>query len=135
MDEQMIHSIIDDIANAVKTIISEHLHPECNELVDALDLSAKRWEAAGIETTEAFRELEKDVREYLEQNNGGISDEPEPDEFDVGDEIYCLKGGAAVKDRIKDVMVLTESGRWLRVDDIFHSMDGLVEHLKKDVRG
>lgn len=130
MTEQMIHSIIDGIARDAKVIISEHLHPETVELVDVLKQSANDWERVTDDVKNTFKDLDKSLLEYFKNLDCSFVEH-----FGAGDEIYHLKGGCAVKDKVKDIMVLTESGKWLRVDEIFRSMDGLVEHLKKNVRG
>ena len=141
MTEQMIHSIIDDIAHDAKIIISEHLHPECEDLVDALKQSAKDWEEAGEKTRKVFRDLEDDIREYAEKNCVSITsgdDYAEDDactEFGIGDEIVFIGNGCAVKDRISRVLVETEHGYQVYVDDAFRSLDELVEHLKQHVHG
>ena len=141
MTEQMIHSIIDDIAHDAKIIISEHLHPECDDLVDALKQSAKDWEEAGEKTRKAFRDLEDDIRAYAEKNCVSITsgdDYAEDDactEFGIGDEIVFIGNGCAVKDRISRVLVETEHGYQVYVDDAFRSLDELVEHLKQHVHG
>lgn len=131
MTEQMIHSIIDDIAHDAKIIISEHLQSE--NLLDALRQSAKEWDEAGEKMARVFRDLEDDVRTYFDKYcadyaEGGI-------EYRIGGEVYFISGGCAVKDRIKDVKLQTESGKWLSVNEAFHSMDELVEHLKENVHG
>ena len=130
MNEQTIHSIIDDIASAAKLIVSEHLEKEEAEIVAAFRQSAEDWERVTDDVKATFEGLDKSLLDYFRNLDRSFV---EP--FGSGDEIYHLNGGCAVKDKIKDVMVLTESGKWLRVDKIFRSMDGLVEHLKKNVRG
>lgn len=141
MSEEMIHSIIDDIAHDAKIIISEHLHPECDDLVDALKQSAKDWEEVGEKTRKVFRDLEDDIREYAEKNCVSITsgdDYAEDDactEFGIGDEIVFIGNGCAVKDRISRVLVETEHGYQVYVDDAFRSLDELVEHLKQHVHG
>lgn len=141
MTEQMIHSIIDDIAHDAKIIISEHLHPECDDLVDALKQSAKDWDDVGEKTRKVFRDLEDDIRAYVEKNCVSITscdDYAEDDaytEFGIGDEIVFIGNGCAVKDRISRVLVETEHGYQVYVDDAFRSMTELVERLKEDVHG
>lgn len=56
-------------------------------------------------------------------------------EYCVGDEVYFIGDGCAVKDRITSVMVETESGYCVDIDDIFPSIDELVKHLKEYVHG
>lgn len=141
MSEEMIHSIIDDIAHDAKIIISEHLHPECEDLVDALKQSAKDWDDVGEKTRKVLRDLEDDIRAYDEKNCVSITsgdDYAEDDvctEFGIGDEIVFIGNGCAVKDRISRVLVETEHGYQVYVDDAFRSMTELVERLKEDVHG
>lgn len=130
MTEQMIHSIIDDIAHDAKIIISEYLHPECDDRDDA-----------GKKMTKVIRDLEDDIRAYAEKNCVSITsgdDYAEDDactEFGIGDEIVFIGNGCAVKDRISRVLVETEHGYQVYVDDAFRSMTELVERLKEDVHG
>ena len=141
MTEQMIHSIIDDIAHDAKIIISEHLHPECDDLVDALKQSAKDWDEVGEKTRKVLRDLEDDIRAYAEKNCVSITsgddyaEDDECTEFGIGDEIVFIGNGCAVKDRISRVLVETEHGYQVYVDDAFRSMTELVERLKEDVHG
>ena len=141
MSEEMIHSIIDDIAHDAKIIISEHLHPECDDLVDALKQSAKDWDEVGEKTRKVFRDLEDDIRAYAEKNCVSITsgddyaEDDECTEFGIGDEIVFIGNGCAVKDRISRVLVETEHGYQVYVDDAFRSMTELVERLKEDVHG
>ena len=141
MSEEMIHSIIDDIAHDAKIIISEHLHPECDDLVDALKQSAKDWDEVGEKTRKVLRDLEDDIRAYAEKNCVSITsgddyaEDDECTEFGIGDEIVFIGNGCAVKDRISRVLVETEHGYQVYVDDAFRSMTELVERLKEDVHG
>ena len=136
MTEQMIHSIIDDIAHDAKIIISEHLHPErggVNEMIEAFKQSAKDCDEAGEKMARVFRDLEDDVRTYFDKYCADYAEGGS--EYRIGEEVYFISGGCAVKDRIKDVKLQTESGKWLSVNEAFHSMDELVEHLKENVHG
>ena len=138
MTEEMIYSIIDDIANDAKIIIAEHLHPESVELVDALNQSAKEWDEAGVKMARVFRDLEDDVRAYFEKNRDRIVDEINSEdrkEYGIGDDVYFIGGGSVVKDRVKDVKLYTEGGKWISLDEAFRSLSELVEHLKENVHG
>lgn len=138
MSEEMIFDIIDDVAAQAKVIIRARLQQQ--ELVDALKQSAKDWEEAGEETRKVFRDLEDDIRAYAEKNSVSITPgddyaEDDRSEYCVGDEVYFIGDGCAVKDRITSVMVETESGYCVDIDDIFPSIDELVKHLKEYVHG
>ena len=141
MSEEKIYSIIDDIAHDAKVIIAEHLHPESVELVDALNQSAKEWDEAGEKMSRVFRDLEDDVRAYFEKNHDRIVDVinstkcEDRKEYSIGDDVYFIGGGSVVKDRVKDVKLYTEGGKWISLDEAFRSLDELVEHLKKSVNG
>lgn len=139
MSEEMIFDIIDSIATQAKAIIGAHLQKQ--ELVDALKQSAKDWEEVGEETRKVFRDLEDDIRAYAEKNCVSITsgddyaEDDECTEFGIGDEIVFIGNGCAVKDRISRVLVETEHGYQVYVDDAFRSLDELVEHLKQHVHG
>lgn len=141
MTEEMIYSIIDDIAHDAKVIIAEHLHPETVELVDALNQSAKEWDEAGEKMSRVFRDLEDDVRAYFEKNHDRIVDEinsakcEDREEYGIGDDVYFIGGGCVVKDKVKDVKLYTEGGKWISLDEAFRSLSELVEHLKENVHG
>lgn len=139
MSEEMIFDIIDSIATQAKAIIGAHLQKQ--ELVETLKQSAKDWDEVGEETRKVFRDLEDDIRAYAEKNSVSITsgdDYAEDDvcaEFGIGDEIVFIGNGCAVKDRISRVLVETEHGYQVYVDDAFRSMTELVERLKEDVHG
>lgn len=139
MSEEMIFDIIDSIATQAKAIIGAHLQKQ--ELVETLKQSAKDWDEVGEETRKVFRDLEDDIRAYAEKNCVSITsgdDYAEDDvctEFGIGDEIVFIGNGCAVKDRISRVLVETEHGYQVYVDDAFRSMTELVERLKEDVHG
>lgn len=139
MSEEMIFDIIDSIATQAKAIIGAHLQKQ--ELVETLKQSAKDWDEDGEETRKVFRDLEDDIRAYAEKNCVSITsgdDYAEEDvctEFGIGDEIVFIGNGCAVKDRISRVLVETEHGYQVYVDDAFRSMTELVERLKEDVHG
>lgn len=138
MSEEMIFDIIDDVAAQAKVIIRARLQQQ--ELVDALKQSAKGWEEACEKTRKVFRDLEDDIRAYAEKNCVSITPgddyaEDDRSEYCVGDEVYFIGDGCAVKDRITSVMVETESGYCVDIDDIFPSIDELVKHLKEYVHG
>lgn len=138
MSEEMIYNIIDDIAAQAKFIIGAHLQKR--ELTGALKQSAKDWDEAGDEMRKVFRALEDDVRAYFDKHCPDITHDEDnakesESEYCVGDEVYFIADGCAVKDRIVSVMVETEDGHCIDIDDIFHSMDELVERLKEDVDG
>jgi len=139
MSEEMIFDIIDSIATQAKAIIGAHLQKQ--ELVDALKQSAKDWDEVGDETRKVFRDLEDDIRAYAEKNCVSITsgddyaEDDECTEFGIGDEIVFIGNGCAVKDRISRVLVETEHGYQVYVDDAFRSMTELVERLKEDVHG
>ncbi len=135
MNEEMIYDIIDDIAHDAEVIIAEHLHPECKELVEALKQSAKDWDEVGEKMREVFRDLEDNVRVYFDGKKFVNEPSEATGEYCVGDEVYFIDDGCAVKDRIVSVKVETENGYCVDIDDIFHSMDELVERLKEDVHG
>lgn len=134
MSEETIYSIIDDIATQAKAVIQRHM------LAEALKQSAKDWEEAGEKIAKVFRDLEDDVRKYVDRHCPEIAmgedrSKGNESEFCVGDDVYFIGDGCAVKDRIVSVMVETEDGHCIDIDDIFHSMDELVERLKEDVHG
>lgn len=138
MNEETIFDIIDTIAVQAKAIIGAHLQKQ--ELVDALKQSAKDWDEVGKKMMKVFRDLEDDVRAYL--GNGCVNIATGVDyaknmesEYCVGDEVYFIGDGCAVKDRIVSVMVETENGYCVDIDDIFGNMDELVERLKEEVHG
>ncbi len=143
MDKGMIFDIIDSIAEQAKFIIGARIQQQ--ELAEALKQSAKDWDKVGDETRKAFKALEDDVRAYFGKHctditpgfdyaeDGGCAEDG--GEYCVGDEVYFIGDGCAVKDRIVSVMVETENGSCIDIDDIFHSMDELVERLKEDVDG
>lgn len=139
MSEEMIFDIIDSIATQAKAIIGAHLQKQ--ELVETLKQSAKDWEEVGEETRKVFRDLEDDIRAYAEKNCVSITsgdDYAEDDactEFGIGDEIVFIGNGCAVKDRISRVLVETEMGYQVYIEDAFCSLDELVEHLKQHVHG
>lgn len=137
MSEEKIYDIIDDIAHDAKVIIMEHLHPEREELTDALKQSAKDWDEAGEKIARLFRDLEDDIRKYCVNVTPGddYAEEDGQNEFTVGDDVYFIGDGCAVKDRIVNVLVETEKGFKVPIDDIFPSMADLVEYLKDDVNG
>ena len=134
----MIFDIIDDVAAQAKVIIRAHLQQQ--ELVETLKQSAKDWDEVGEKMRKVFRELEDDVRAYFDKNCTDITPgfdyaKAAESEYCVGDEVYFIGDGCAVKDRIVSVKVETEDGYCIDIDDIFHSMDELVEQLKEDVHG
>ena len=137
--EQMIYDIIDSIATQAKAVIGAHL--EKQELVETLKQSAKDWDEAGEKAVKVFRDLEDNLRKYCEKHCTDITagddyaESCEQTEFAVGDEIVFFGNGCAVKDRISRVLVETENGYQVYVDDAFRDMDGLVERLKEDVHG
>ena len=138
MNEEMIFDIIDDIAAQAKVIIRAHLQQ--HELSEALKQSSKEWDEVGEEMRKVFRDLEDDFRAYFDKNCTDIAPgfdcaKAVESEYCVGDEVYFIGDGCAVKDRIVSVMVETENGYCVDIDDIFSSMDGLVERLKEDVHG
>ena len=138
MSEEMIYSIIDDIAHDAKVIISEHLHPGLVKGIgEALEQSAKDWEDANEKMARVFRDLEDDVRKYFDDNGCRIAEALKEHECDyaIGDEVYYISGGCVVRDKVKDIKLYTEGGKWLNVGEVFHSTDELVEHLKKNVHG
>ena len=100
MTEQMIHSIIDDIAHDAKIIISEHLHPECDDLVDALKQSAKDLDEVGEKTRKVFRDLEDDIRAYAEKNCVSITS---GDDYAEDDE--CTEFGIVITLTFKGFLV------------------------------
>jgi hypothetical protein len=53
----------------------------------------------------------------------------------IGDEIHFIGNGCAVKDKISRVLVETEMGYQVYLEDAFRSMTELVEHLKTNVHG
>lgn len=139
MSKEMIFDIIDDIAAQAKVIIGAHLQK--HELTEALKQSAKEWEEVGEKARKLFLDLEDDVRAYFDKNcinltlgydyaeDGGCT------ELCIGDEIVFIGNGCAVKDRISRVLVETEMGYQVYVEDAFGTMDELVEHLKENVHG
>lgn len=138
MNEEMIYDIIDSIAAQAKAIIGAHLQKQ--ELVETLKQSAKDFDEAGEKMSKVFRDLEDDVRAYLDKNRTDITPgtdyaENAESEYCVGDEVYFIGNGCAVKDRITSVLVETENGYCIDIDDIFRSMDELVESIKEDVHG
>ena len=133
MSEEMIFDIIDSIATQAKAIIGAHLQKQ--ELVEALKQSAKDWDEVGEKMTKVFRDLEDDVRAYFDGKKFVNEPSEATGEYCVGDEVYFIGDGCAVKDRIVSVKVETENGYCIDIDDIFHSMDELVERLKEDVNG
>lgn len=137
MSEEKIYDIIDDIAHDAKVIIMEHLHPEREELTDALKQSAKDWDETGEKIARLFRDLEYDIRKYCVNVTPGddYAEEDGQNEFTVGDDVYFIGNGCAVKDKISRLLVETEMGYQVYIEDAFCSMGELVEHLKKNVHG
>lgn len=122
--EQMIHDIIDSIATQAKAVIGAHLQKQ--ELVETLKQSAKDWDEVGEKMRIVFSDLEDNIRKYVDRHCTDIT---------VGDEIVFIGNGCAVKDRVSRVLVETENGYQVYVDDAFRSMTELVERLKEDVHG
>lgn len=133
MSEEMIFDIIDSIATQAKAIIGAHLQKQ--ELVESLKQSAKDWDEVNKKMSKVFRELEDDVRVCFDGKKFVNEPSEATGEYCVGDEVYFIGDGCAVKDRIVSVKVETENGYCIDIDDIFHSMDELVERLKEDVHG
>ena len=137
--EQMIHDIIDSIATQAKAVIGAHLQKQ--ELVETLKQSAKDWDEVGEKMRIVFSDLEDNIRKYVDRHCTDITagdyyaENCEQTEFAVGDEIVFIGNGCAVKDRISRVLVETENGYQVYVDDAFRSMTELVERLKEDVHG
>lgn len=136
MSEEMIYSIIDDIAHDAKVIISEHLHPENEGIADVLSKISKDWESV----KNVYKGIDNALMEYFKKHGADITAgdgeaEGKADDFGIGDEVYFISGGCAVKDRIEDVRLYTSGGKWLRIEELFPSMDELVEHLKENVHG
>ena len=131
MNEEMIFDIIDSIATQAKAVIGAHLQKQ--ELVETLKQSAKDWDEVGESMSRMFRDLEEEVRKYVEKNHAGSG--TKEGKLCVGDEIVFIGNGCAVKDKISRVLVETEMGYQVYLEDAFRSMDELVEHLKKNVHG
>ena len=137
--EQMICDIIDSIATQAKAVIGAHLQKQ--ELVETLKQSAKDGDEVGEKMRIVFSDLEDNIRKYVDRhctdNTAGddYAENCEQTEFAVGDEIVFIGNGCAVKDRISRVLVETEKGYQVYVDDAFRSMTELVERLKEDVHG
>lgn len=133
MSKEMIFDIIDSVAAQAKAIIGAHLQKQ--ELVETLKQSAKDWEEVGEKTRKLFLELEDDVRMCFDGKKLVNEQDATEDEFTIGDKIVFIGNGCAVKDRISRVLVETEMGYQVYIDDAFRSVDELVEHLKKRVHG
>lgn len=139
MSEEMIFDIIDSIATQAKAIIGAHLQKQ--ELVEALKQSAKDWDEVNEKMSKVFRDLDDDARAYFDKNCVNITpgDDYAGDsacgELSVGDEIVFIGNGCAVKDKVTRMLVETETGYQVYVEDAFPSMDELVEHLKERVHG
>lgn len=133
MSKEMIFDIIDSVAAQAKAIIGAHLQKQ--ELVETLKQSAKDWEEVGEKTRKLFLELEDDVRMCFDGKKLVNEQDTTEDEFTIGDRIVFIGNGCAVKDRISRVLVETEMGYQVYIDDAFRSVDELVEHLKKRVHG
>lgn len=136
----MIYSIIDDIAHDAKVIISEHLHPESEGASGVLSFSSKTFESVGESLRESFKGIDNALVDYFKKHGADIAlgdgeTEGKDNDFGIGDEVYFISGGCAVKDRIEDVRLYTSGGKWLRIEEVFRSMDELVEHLKENVHG
>ena len=136
MSEEMIYSIIDDIAHDAKVIISEHLHPENEGIADVFAKTSKDWESV----KNVYKGIDNALMEYFKKHGADIAigdgeTEGKDDDFGIGDEVYFISGGCAVKDRIEDVRLYTSGGKWLRIEEVFRSMDELVEYLKENVHG
>lgn len=133
MNEEMIFDIIDDVAAQAKVIIRAHLQQ--HELSEVLKQSAKEWDEVGEKMRKVFRELEDDVREYFDGKKFVNEPSEAIGEFRIGNEIVFIGNGCAIKDRISRVLVETEMGYQVYVEDAFSTMDELVEHLKQHVHG
>lgn len=141
MSEEMIYSIIDDIAHDAKVIISEHLHPESEGASGVLSFSPKTFKSVGESLMESFKGIDDVLIDYFKKHGADIAlgDGNEAggkaDCFNIGDEVYFISGGCAVKDKIEDVRLYTSGCKWLRIEEVFRSMDELVEYLKENVHG
>ena len=138
MSKEMIFDIIDDIAAQAKFIIGAHLQKR--ELTEALKQSAKDWDETCRDMREVFMDLEDNVRAYFDKHCPDITHDEDnakegESEYCIGDKIVFIGNGCAVKDRISRVLVETEMGYQVYIDDAFRSIDELVEHLKKRVHG
>jgi len=133
MSEEMIFDIIDDIVVQAKIIIGSHLKKR--EITEIMKQSAKDWDEVGEEMRKVFRDLEDDVRVYFDGKKFVNEPSEAIGEFRIGDEIVFIGNGCAVKDRISRVLVETENGYQVYIDDAFRTMDELVEHLKQRVHG
>lgn len=133
MNEKMIFDIIDSIATQAKAVIGAHLQKQ--ELVETLKQSAKDWDEVGESMSRMFRDLEEDIRVYFDGKKFVNEPSEAIGEFRIGDEVYFIGNGCAVKDRISRILVETEMGYQVYIEDAFRSMDELVEHLKMNVHG
>lgn len=136
----MIYSIIDDIAHDAKVIISEHLHPENEGVAEVFLKTPKGWGTIGESVKDSLKGIDNALMDYFKKHGADITTgdgetEGKDSDFGIGDEVYFISGGCAVKDKIEDVRLYTSGGKWLRIEEVFRSMDELVEYLKENVHG
>lgn len=157
MSEEKIIGIIDEIAETAKEAVKRGFFDEpatvpkvkyfADFTTEELKQVAERWDEAGESMSKAFRDLEESAQELLglcefedavKRNHAlydkGMKKYGRPS-LSIGDEIVFIGNGCAVKDRISKVLVETENGYQVYVDDAFHTMTELVEHLKENVHG
>lgn len=159
MSEEAIINLIDEIAETAKEAVKRGFVADTVPIpnvryftdftAEGLAKVAKDFEEAGKTVKEAFRGLEDSAYKYFKTLDSedmirrihslydkgmkkyGISGK----DFKPGDEIVFISNGCAVKDRISRVLVETEKGYQVYIDDAFRSMTELVEHLKTNVHG
>ena len=159
MSEEAIINLIDEIAETAKEAVKRGFFSDAAPIpkvkyftdytVEALEKAANDWDEAGERIRSAFRSLDDGIREYsnlldfeneIKRMHGlydkgmkkyGISGK----DFKPGDEIVFIGNGCAVKDKISRVLVETEMGYQVYLEDAFRSMTELVEHLKTNVHG
>lgn len=150
MNKETICRIIDEICETAKTAVCFELFSDeapmpkvkgfADYTAEELKKAADLWEEAGNRMGEMFRNLEKDTFEHVSLErlhslyDKGMKTYGKPS-LNIGDEIVFIGNGCAVKDKVSRVLVETENGYQVYVDDAFRTMDELVEHLKQHVHG
>lgn len=150
MNKETICRIIDEICETAKTAVCFELFsdeaptPKVKGFADRtlvdLKKAADLWDEAGKRAEEVFRNLEKDTFEHVSLErlhalyDKGMKKYGKPS-LNIGDEIIFIGNGCAVKDKVSKLLVETENGYQVYVEDAFRTMDELVEHLKQRVHG